>query len=97
MRRPTRRPRPAGLAGSGHRVRSLSLPVHADPGPRSCWPRCRATSVVAGRGRPRLQFAPTFGRLLGDLAETGSTSTNLAPLRLDRPALTDPRMAHWFV
>ena len=38
------------------------------------------------------KFAPTFGRLLADLATTGTAGTpvDLTPFRLDRPALTDP-------
>ena len=55
--------------------------------------------VVVGLGAAHgFKFAPTFGRLLADLAETGGTATDLAPFRLDRPALTDPAdQAHWLV
>ncbi len=35
------------------------------------------------------KFAPTFGRLLGDLAETGTTDFDLTPYRFDRPGITD--------
>ena len=48
-------------------------------------------SVVVGLGAAHgFKFAPTFGRLLADLAVTGSASTHLdlSPFRLDRPALT---------
>ncbi len=55
--------------------------------------------VVVGLGAAHgFKFAPTFGRLLADLAIDGSTSTDLTSFRLDRPALTDPDyQAHWLV
>jgi len=44
------------------------------------------------------KFAPTFGRLLAELAVSGTTTTDLSAFRLDRPALTDPSYAaHWLV
>ena len=44
------------------------------------------------------KFAPTFGRLLADLAVDGGTSTDLTPFRMDRSGLTDPAYpAHWLV
>jgi sarcosine oxidase len=56
-------------------------------------------SVVVGLGAAHgFKFAPTFGRLLADLAMSGTTLTDLTPFRLDRPALTDPAYrAHWLV
>ena len=36
------------------------------------------------------KFASLFGRVLSDLATTGTTAYDLAPFRLDRPALTSP-------
>lgn len=36
------------------------------------------------------KFAPTFGRVLADLATTGGTSGEIAPFAMDRPALVDP-------
>ena len=56
-------------------------------------------SVVVGLGAAHgFKFAPTFGRLLADLCDTGTSTTDLAPFRLDRPALTDPSYAaHWLV
>jgi len=48
--------------------------------------------VVVGLGAAHgFKFAPTFGRLLADLAQTGvpSTPVDLSPFRVDRPALTD--------
>jgi sarcosine oxidase len=50
-------------------------------------------SVLVGLGAAHgFKFAPTFGRLLADLAMTGTAGTpvDLTPFRLDRPALTDP-------
>jgi sarcosine oxidase len=58
-------------------------------------------SVVVGLGAAHgFKFAPTFGRLLADLATTGSvrTQADIAKFRLDRPALTDPDYAvSWLV
>ena len=77
-----------------------ALPVHPDPRPRL---RDLAgpghESVVVGMGAAHgFKFAPTFGRLLADLAVEGATSTDLTPFRMDRPALTDPAyQAHWLV
>jgi sarcosine oxidase len=56
-------------------------------------------SVVVGLGAAHaFKFAPTFGRLLADLAVDGRTTTDLSAFRMDRPALTDPDyQAHWLV
>jgi sarcosine oxidase len=56
-------------------------------------------AVLVGLGAAHgFKFAPTFGRLLADLATAGTTPTDLTPYRLDRPALTDPSyVAHWLV
>ena len=56
-------------------------------------------SVVVGLGAGHgFKFAPTFGRILADLAETGTTSSDVSPFLMDRPALTDPSYApHWLV
>lgn len=56
-------------------------------------------SVIVGMGAAHgFKFAPTFGRLLTDLAVQGSTSTDLTPFRMDRPGLTDAAYrAHWLV
>jgi sarcosine oxidase len=43
--------------------------------------------LAAGHG---FKFAPTFGRLLAELASTGTASCDLTPFRLDRKALTSP-------
>jgi sarcosine oxidase len=55
--------------------------------------------VLVGLGAAHgFKFAPTFGRLLAELAETGGTSTDLTTFALDRPALTDPAYpAHYLV
>ncbi len=37
-----------------------------------------------------MKFAPTFGRLLADIASTGNTETDLTPFDLGRAALTEP-------
>jgi sarcosine oxidase len=56
-------------------------------------------SVVVGLGAAHgFKFAPTFGRLLADLATSGSTTSDISAFGLDRPALTDPTYAaHWLV
>ena len=56
-------------------------------------------SVLVGLGAAHaFKFAPTFGRILADLAVSGSTSSDIGAFRLDRPALTDPAyQAHWLV
>ena len=56
-------------------------------------------SVVVGLGAAHgFKFAPTFGRLLADLAVTGETATDLSAYRMDRPALTDSDyQANWLV
>jgi sarcosine oxidase len=41
----------------------------------------------AGHG---FKFAPTFGRILADLAMTGTTSSDIGAFAIDRPALTEP-------
>ncbi|WP_426562559.1 N-methyl-L-tryptophan oxidase [Angustibacter sp. McL0619] len=90
----------AMMPGAGDPVRSLrcqytltpdrDFVISAVPGHES---------VVVGLGAAHgFKFAPTFGRLLADLAVQGATSTDLTSFRLDRPALTDPDyQAHWLV
>jgi sarcosine oxidase len=55
--------------------------------------------VVVGLGAAHgFKFAPTFGRLLAELATTGTSARDLSPFRFDRPALTDPSyVANWMV
>jgi sarcosine oxidase len=51
--------------------------------------------LAAGHG---FKFAPTFGRLLTELAVTGATSRELRPFALDREALTSPGYpVNWLV
>ena len=56
-------------------------------------------SVVVGLGAAHgFKFAPTFGRLLADLAVDQVSASDLSAFRLDRPALTDPDFhPHWLV
>lgn len=60
-------------------------------------------AVLVGLGAAHgFKFAPTFGRLLAELAVTGATSYDVQPFRLDRPALTDhdpadPHAVRWLV
>jgi sarcosine oxidase len=56
-------------------------------------------SVVVGLGAAHgFKFAPTFGRLLADLVESGETVSDISAFRLGRPALTDPAyVTHWLV
>jgi len=55
--------------------------------------------VTVGLGAAHgFKFAPWFGRVLADLATLGTTSSDLAAMQLDRPALTDPSApARWLV
>ena len=48
-------------------------------------------SVYIGLGAAHaFKFAPTFGRVLADLAATGTTTTDISAFTMDRPALVDP-------
>jgi len=50
-------------------------------------------NILVGLGAAHgFKFAPTFGRILADLASgnDASTAVDISPFRLDRPALTDP-------
>ena len=77
--------------GSGSVVRSktclYTLPPDRDfvLGPV---PGCEAVLVGLGAAHG-FKFAPTLGRLLADLATTGETSADVAPFRIDRPALSE--------
>jgi sarcosine oxidase len=47
-------------------------------------------SVFVGLGAAHaFKFVPTFGRVLADLATTGSTSSDISAFTMDRPALSD--------
>ena len=80
------------LPGSGPPVRSMRCQYTLTPdrdfvlGPV---PGHRRSSSALGAGHG-FKFAPTFGRILADLATTGRRPRPSPPLGLDRPALTDP-------
>lgn len=56
-------------------------------------------SVFVGLGAAHgMKFAPTFGRLLADLATTASTHADIGAFAFDRPALTRPdAYVRWLV
>jgi sarcosine oxidase len=56
-------------------------------------------AVLVGMGAAHgFKFAPTFGRLLADLAVEGATGADVTPFRMDRPGLTDASYStHWLV
>ena len=88
------------LPGSGEPVRSLRCQYTLTPDRDFVISTVPGhEQVVVGLGAAHgFKFAPTFGRLLADLAVHGGTSTDLTSFRLDRPALTDPDyQAHWLV
>lgn len=90
----------ATLPGSGPPVRSLRCQYTLTPDRDFVIsPVPGHESVVVGMGAAHgFKFAPTFGRLLADLAVEGSTTTDLTAFRMDRPGLTDPAyQAHWLV
>lgn len=87
------------LPGSGRSVRSLRCQYTLTPDRDLVLSRVPGhPSVVVGLGAAHgFKFAPTFGRLLADLA-TGERESASATFALDRPALTDPSYAaHWLV
>jgi sarcosine oxidase len=88
------------LPGSGRPVRSVRCQYALTPDRDFVLsPVPGHERVVVGLGAAHgFKFAPTFGRLLADLATDGGTATDLTPFRLHRPALTDPDYrAHWLV
>ena len=105
-RRRRRAARAAGRArgpdrcpGSGPAVRSLRCQYTLTPDRDFVIdPVPGHESVVVGLGAAHgFKFAPTFGRLLADLA-TGKRDTVSPTFALDRPALTEPdHAAHWLV
>jgi sarcosine oxidase len=88
------------LPGSGGPVRSTTCLYTLTPdrdfvlGPLS-----GHESVVVGLGAAHaMKFAPTFGRLLADLAVDGTTYTDITAFAPGRPAMTDPSYApHWLI
>ena len=88
------------LPGSGQPVRSIRCQYTLTPDRDFVLaPVPGHESVVVGLGAAHgFKFAPTFGRLLADLATSGSTTSDISAFGLDRPALTDPTYAaHWLV
>ena len=89
------------LPGSGDPVRSLRCQYTLTPDRDFVLDTVPGLegSVFVGLGAGHgFKFAPTFGRLLADLALTGRTEADVAAFRLDRPGLTDPGYgAHWLV
>jgi monomeric sarcosine oxidase len=90
----------AMLPGSGPAVRSLrcqytltpdrDFVIDAVPGHPNVW-----VGLGAAHG---FKFAPTFGRILAELAATGSTRSDVADWGFDRPGLTDPDFEpNWMV
>jgi len=79
------------LPGSGPPVRSVTCLYTLTPDRDFVLgPVPGHDSVLVGLGAAHgFKFAPTFGRLLADLATTGGTSADLAAFRPDRPALTE--------
>lgn len=87
------------LPGSGPPVRSLRCQYTLTPDRDFVIARVpEHPSVVVGLGAAHgFKFAPTFGRLLADLA-TGERESVSPTFDLDRPALTNPAYAaHWLV
>ena len=79
------------LPGSGPPVRSVTCLYTLTPDRDFVLgPVPGHEAVLVGLGAAHgFKFAPTFGRLLADLATTGTTATDLSAFRVDRPALTD--------
>ncbi|WP_151082491.1 N-methyl-L-tryptophan oxidase [Nocardioides cynanchi] len=88
------------LPGSGGPVRSLRCQYTLTPDRDFVLaPVPGHPAVVVGLGAAHgFKFAPTFGRILADLATTGTTSSDLTGFGFDRPGLTDPAFeATWMV
>jgi sarcosine oxidase len=90
----------ATLPGSGGAVRSKTC-LYTLPPDRDfvLGPVPGAESVLVGLGAGHsFKFAPTFGRLLAELATTGTCSADVSPFAVDRDALTQPdQPLHWLV
>lgn len=100
MERRVRRHLERTLPGAGEPVRSLRCQYTLTPDRDFVLaPVPEHPAVVVGLGAAHgFKFAPTLGRLLADLALGERPPVDLAPYRLDRPALTDPDYAaHWLV
>ncbi len=90
----------ATLPGSGSPVRSLTCLYTLTPDRDfvlSPVPGHESVLVGLGAGHS-FKFAPTFGRLLAELAATGSCSEDVSAFWLGRDALTKPdHPVHWLV
>jgi sarcosine oxidase len=88
------------LPGCGEPVRSLRCQYTLTPDRDFVLaPVPEHPSVVVGLGAAHgFKFAPTFGRILADLATTGRTTSDIAAFGFARPGLTDPAFeATWMV
>ncbi len=90
----------ATLPGTGPAVRSKTC-LYTLPPDRDfvlgALPGHESVLVGLGAGHA-FKFAPTFGRLLAELASTGQCSEDVRPFALDRDALTTPdHPVHWLV
>jgi sarcosine oxidase len=88
------------LPGAGGPVRSLRCQYTLTPDRDFVLaPVPEHPSVVVGLGSAHgFKFAPTFGRILADLATEGETSSDVSAFGFDRPGLTDPSfVANWMV
>jgi sarcosine oxidase len=88
------------LPGSGPVVRSLRCQYTLTPDRDFVLAAVPGhPSVVVGLGSAHgFKFAPTFGRILADLVSTGGTSSDVSAFGFDRPGLTDPAYAaYWMV
>lgn len=90
----------ATLPGSGPPLRSKTC-LYTLPPDRDfvLGPVPAHESVIVGLGAGHaFKFAPMFGRLLAELASTGTCSEDVSPFALDRDALTRPdQPVHWLV
>jgi len=88
------------LPGSGEPVRSLRCQYTLTPDRDFVLaPVPGHPSVVVGLGSAHgFKFAPTFGRILADLAVSGTTTSDVSAFGFDRPGLTEPEFqANWMV
>jgi sarcosine oxidase len=88
------------LPGSGEQVRSLRCQYTLTPDRDFVLASVPGhPSVAVGLGSAHgFKFAPTFGRILADLATGGSTSSDVSAFGFDRPGLIDPAFVpNWMV
>jgi sarcosine oxidase len=88
------------LPGSGRPVRSVRCQYTLTPDRDFVMaPLPEDPRVVVGLGAAHgFKFAPTFGRVLADLATERTTSSDVSAFGLERPGLTDPDYrAHYLI